>query len=272
MSEANYSGDPETFHPLWRTIAQNDSDLLIPDPRRTFANAKTSRMTIEVRNANAKTSRMTHYGFASKCRARHAFLGRSMIEMLGVLAIIAVLSVAGIAGFSKAMEEYKINQAIKTHEELFYVMLKNNEQIQKGGERNITVDILNSLGLPPEGWYMVDNFNMRDTADNPVSMIASKGYTGKNQTVIRVSLNKKHPSFSKKFCRKYMYDYIQPKHEHVNALWLGLGSTVHRIYFGDKGCVDGCIRDITFAKTVEFCDLCAQTAVNGWCGFTVVMY
>ena len=42
-------------------------------------------------------------------------LGRSMIEMLGVLAIIAVLSVGGIAGYSKAMQKFRTNKAIKEY-------------------------------------------------------------------------------------------------------------------------------------------------------------
>ena len=41
------------------------------------------------------------------------YLGRSMIEMLGVLAIIGVLSVGGIAGYSKAMTKWKTNKTIE---------------------------------------------------------------------------------------------------------------------------------------------------------------
>jgi Tfp pilus assembly protein PilE len=35
-----------------------------------------------------------------------------MIEMLGVLAIVGVLSVGGLVGYTKAMDRYKINQAV----------------------------------------------------------------------------------------------------------------------------------------------------------------
>ena len=38
--------------------------------------------------------------------------GRSMIEMLGVLAVIGVLSVGGLVAYSKAMQTYKVNEAV----------------------------------------------------------------------------------------------------------------------------------------------------------------
>ena len=53
---------------------------------------------------------------SAKISSRHQlnefFLGRSMIEMLGVLAIIGVLSVGGIAGYSKAMEKIHVNKIV----------------------------------------------------------------------------------------------------------------------------------------------------------------
>lgn len=45
-------------------------------------------------------------------RAMHQFLGRSMIEMLGVLAIIGVLSIGGLYAYRQAMIRYRTNQAL----------------------------------------------------------------------------------------------------------------------------------------------------------------
>ena len=52
------------------------------------------------------------------------YVGRSMIEMLGVLAIIAVLTVGGIAGYSKAMKKYQANKVVG---EVIQVLVKLKE-------------------------------------------------------------------------------------------------------------------------------------------------
>ena len=39
-------------------------------------------------------------------RGMTSFLGRSMVEMLGVLAIIGVLSMAALSGYQTAMSKY----------------------------------------------------------------------------------------------------------------------------------------------------------------------
>ncbi len=264
MSEANYSGDPETFHPLLGTIAQDDSDPLVLDPRRTFA--------------NAKTSRMTHYGFDSRCRAKHAFLGRSMIEMLGVLAVIAVLSVAGIAGFNKAMTEYKITKTLNQYGELFNNMLTHQKQLRRiadehGKEKNIGNE-LHSLNIVPEGWKYSSS-GVTDTL-GIFSYVMSKGWVyyairKENQLVFTTFIKTPYlPGDDKlkvRFCQRYIADVIKPLSFQINLVefsstyWFAGDDTTY--------CTKGngpCLRDITPSEISQYCSKCLK---EEWCSFWV---
>lgn len=88
------------------------------------------------------------------------FLGRSMIEMLGVLAIIGVLSVGGIAGYSKAMMKYKINKAIEQITMLsqnirtFYASQKNYSGITCNGDNDDSgCKVIKKAHLAPDEMY-----------------------------------------------------------------------------------------------------------------------
>ncbi len=261
VSGANYSGDPETFHPRSGTIAQDDSAPLVLDPRRTFA--------------GAKTSRMTHYGFGYKCRARHAFLGRSMIEMLGVLAVIAVLSVAGIAGFNKAMTEYKITKTLNQYGELFNNMLTHQKQLrhiadEHGKEKNIGNE-LHSLNIVPEGWKYSS-----DGVTDPLgvfSYVQSRGwmyYAIRKENQLAFSTFIKTPyllgddKLKVRFCQRYIADVIKPLSFQITLIESGSWS-----YHGDnsgycKRKTRPCLRDITPNEISQFCSKCLK---DEWCSF-----
>ncbi len=269
MSGANYSGDPETLHPLSRTIAQNDSDSLVLDPRRTFA--------------GAKTSRMTHYDLDSKCRARHAFSGRSMIEMLGVLAIIGVLSVGGIAGFNKAMMEYKITKNLNQYGELFQNIFTHEKQlrrivIENGGERRIGND-LKQLNILPEGWE-----HSYDGMTDPLgifSYVTSRGklyyaINKENQLTFETHVkspyrHKGTPESKIEFSQRFITDILKPLSAKINNLVLSYPNV---IYYGDNTtlCKEGtrpCLKDLTITEINElWANTCRQESEE-WCTFSI---
>lgn len=57
------------------------------------------------------------------------FLGRSMVEMLGVLAIIGVLSAGALAGFNNAMFKHKLNTQTTQYTELFQNLITMREKL-----------------------------------------------------------------------------------------------------------------------------------------------
>ena len=73
--------------------------------------------------------------------------GRSMIEMLGVLAIIGVLSVGGIQGFSKAMEMYHWNKALREWDILVNTMVKYKSELHINNNPSEGEDILSLIPI-----------------------------------------------------------------------------------------------------------------------------
>ena len=99
-------------------------------------------------------------------------VGRSMIEMLGVLAIIAVLSVGGIAGYSKAMQQWKISRQKQQIAELFMqcINLKDDflREYNRTRTRVPTAEIMDAMGVIPDGMKKLSNYNIKDFADNNI--------------------------------------------------------------------------------------------------------
>ena len=97
------------------------------------------------------------------------FLGRSMIEMLGVLAIIGVLSVGGIAGYSKAMEMYKLNKwkedfiTFTFNLKTAYINSKSYYDTQKVS----LVNLFKELNIIPQSMY--DSYN-KDVFGNTINI------------------------------------------------------------------------------------------------------
>ena len=101
--------------------------------------------------------------------------GRSMIEMLGVLAIIGVLSVGGIAGYSKAMEMWKISRQKEYLAELFLqsINLKDDfmRECLKDNKVVPTADIMDAMGVIPDGLTKIRNNAFEDFAGNNLDML-----------------------------------------------------------------------------------------------------
>ena len=100
------------------------------------------------------------------------YVGRSMIEMLGVLAIIGVLSVGGIAGYSKAMEMWKISKQKQQIAEIFMQTINLKEDFMREYNRTQTyvrtAYIMNTMDIIPDGMTLVDDYSIQDSAGNNV--------------------------------------------------------------------------------------------------------
>ncbi len=89
--------------------------------------------------------------------------------MLGVLAIIAVLSTGGIAGYSKAMEKYKLNKAIKEYGYLIQGLLEHRENLIKNTQTESITNFATAVNITPSTWKLKGNY-LEDDFGNLVSL------------------------------------------------------------------------------------------------------
>jgi len=84
--------------------------------------------------------------------------GRTMIEMIGVLGIMGVLSVGGIAMYDKAIQKYRINQAI---EQITNILANlNTIKMRQGNYKGVSSDkpeILVKLNVIPQELVVKQN-------------------------------------------------------------------------------------------------------------------
>lgn len=112
--------------------------------------------------------------------------GRSMIEMLGVLAIIGVLSVGGIQGFSKAMEMYHWNKALREWDILVNTMVKYKSELHinnnppEGEDTLSLIPILKATGDLPDDMPTEENDSyLMDALGNRLRIYShNTGYIG----------------------------------------------------------------------------------------------
>lgn len=112
--------------------------------------------------------------------------GRSMIEMLGVLAIIGVLSVGGIQGFSKAMEMYHWNKALREWDILVNTMVKYKSELHinnnppEGESKLSLIPILKATGDLPDDMPTEENDSyLMDALGNRLRIYShNTGYIG----------------------------------------------------------------------------------------------
>ncbi len=216
----------------------------------------------------------THYGFASRCRARHAFLGRSMIEMLGVLAIIGVLSVGGIAGYSKAMFEYKANILKEQISTLINSLNNHKEKLAISGEDDseyYLVEVLDAMNELPDGMYYNKNL-LKDVFENWVRVyhIQKHKYTG-----VHISFKPDNNGYA--MCRNYTL-ISQALHDSIFSASIGVtdsnyeGELGHYLY-GDNGCTPSrnCLKDATLTDIENMCRQCDNDE-DGKCNFYIIVY
>ena len=112
--------------------------------------------------------------------------GRSMIEMLGVLAIIGVLSVGGIQGFSKAMEMYHWNKALREWDILVNTMVNYKSELHinnnppEGESKLSLIPILKATGDLPDDMPTEENDSyLMDALGNRLRIYShNTGYIG----------------------------------------------------------------------------------------------
>ncbi len=134
--------------------------------------------TLSLFSNSTELKNFTSLHYNSAHRAKYAFLGRSMIEMLGVLAIIGVLSVGGIAGYSKAMNNFKIN---KTTDQVSNIIANINTMKFHAGVKDVdsnmfTKEVLQAMSIVPQEMWNGDNIINEFGGD--VSIGTPKDITG----------------------------------------------------------------------------------------------
>ena len=199
--------------------------------------------------------------------------GRSMIEMLGVLAIIAVLSVGGIAGYSKAMEKFKVNKAIREYSYLMQGLLENLKDLQnvsKPNEGDVQyglTSVVKAKNLVPKTWEKVGPIDYDDPYGNRIRIFSRNQalvidmYLGGYQPVDGGSVS---TSFSPKFCSSLMQNVVQPLASVLYKAWF---TTIGNTYFGNDYCNENrnCIRNISLNEINSVCNYCTKE-VNKLCG------
>ena len=202
-------------------------------------------------------------------------LGRSMIEMLGVLAIIGVLSVGGIAGYSKAMEKFKVNNAIEEYSYLIYGLLEHLDEIQKISQPTTDkydiTELIDALQLVPQTWIVQRssvsgvNYNYLDPNQNWVSIFSRNNLlvfdiviggltTDENQNFIAAN-------FSANFCVELLNNIAYPLHSALKRLYMYKSKGGYKLFYGDNYCKNdlNCISSLTIAKMNEICSACTGT-------------
>ena len=210
-------------------------------------------------------------------------LGRSMIEMLGVLAIIGVLSVGGIAGYSKAMEKFKVNNAIEEYSYLIYGLLEHLDEIQKISQPTTDkydiTELIDALQLVPQTWIVQRssvsgvNYNYLDPNQNWVSIFSRNNLlvfdiviggltTDENQNFIAAN-------FSANFCVELLNNIAYPLHSALNRLYMYKSKGGDKLFYGDNYCGGDklCLKDITLQQMKDACSACS--AGNEFCTLTL---
>ncbi len=217
------------------------------------------------------TARMTHSGFASQCRARHAFLGRSMIEMLGVLAIIGVLSVGGIAGYAKAMEKHKINKLIQEYNELIAGLIEHGSALKK--QRGYITPNVMALGIIPQNWEK-QVILLNDSAGSnvfisvePYNSFYSGDVSDNSYIFLQISSPQFQPRYNVELCNKMLSSLVTPLKADIGFAYVYMESfnesydIKQAALTGDKDCGKKpynmndtkCLKDVGVSDIANIC-------------------
>ena len=201
--------------------------------------------------------------------------GRSMIEMLGVLAIIGVLSVGGIAGYSKAMEKWKLNEALVGYSNLMYGLLEYEvylRTLESGSGHYSLKDVISSLDLLPENWKNDDYF-MYDPAGNRFipfiryNRFVFDVYIGNTKKVEDKTVQ---DAFSYKMCLNLMSNLLKPMHNLIYRTGIYRNTGNNKYLYGDSSCDNKgqkCLSNATLVDMQNICNSCVQN--ESYCIFLI---
>lgn len=194
-------------------------------------------------------------------REMTSFLGRSMVEMLGVLAIVGVLSVGALAGYSKAMMQYRMNRHTDQISQLFQAVVKNYEAI-----RNDTTyewqTLITKTGDIPSDMLRPASTRIYDIFGTVYRVINNRdsGYIG-------IFGELKEGETAQKACEN-VYRVAKAWSSEIRSIQMILGAggsnspqSYRNSFYGDRYCGDNkkCVADITVSDISGVCDVCDDT-------------
>ena len=204
---------------------------------------------------------------AQKLPTDDAQYGKSMIEMLGVLAIIGVLSVGSIDGYSKAMEKYRLNKAIKEYGYLILGLLEHRENIIKDTQTENITNFATAVKITPATWKLKGNY-LEDDFGNLVSLYNKNTMDLDNDmkrlgVIIYLNGQSIKNTIPEKFCIEMFNNLIIPLKSFIQRGYVyksghNLSDT---LYLGDKYCSNTykCLKDITLNDINTTCKDCDKT-------------
>ena len=187
--------------------------------------------------------------------------GRSMIEMLGVLAIIGVLSVGGIAGYSKAMEKFKLNQAVKDYTYVTQNILEQSDNLTKSTTSSLT-EICLSMNIIPPTWTLSRVTNIgkvfADNLGNSVDIF--KDNTNNLYMEIYLDGIKNKSALYNHTCTMLLNDFVIPMHAALKELLFWNSVIGYSYYTGDGYFSEEYkpIKDLTLTEIQELCKNCEK--------------
>lgn len=200
---------------------------------------------------------------------KNNYLGRSMIEMLGVLAIIAVLSVGGIAGYSKAMTKWKINKAMSEYNFLIFGIMQHLDDFRDMGVNGKNIwagDAAKSLGLIPNNWK-TDGNGLHDAYGNTIGLYLRGRQFLFNIFVGGSTLYSKNKKYKEQFCLELFQQVFVPLHSFATYGQVWHGQDTSFTYWGDAGCKSKnqkCLSNISLDDIYQACHSCA-TISEAYC-------
>ena len=198
--------------------------------------------------------------------------GRSMIEMLGVLAIIGVLSVGGIAGYSKAMEKFKINKAIREYSFVtqgIFEYLDNIKTLNSSNERFDLTETFFDINITPSNWSKGPDYdghkNLIDSLGNLVAIFVRGNRVVTTVHLGQTSASKDYgivsPDFSSKICIEFFNHMIVPMQSRIYyaGVYRSKYHQSQNYYFNDKVCgtTYKCFKDISLTAINQMCHICS---------------
>jgi hypothetical protein len=189
--------------------------------------------------------------------------GRSMIEMLGVLAIIGVLSVGGIAGYTKAMDEYRINENINEINHVMFGILEHGVDAWKHKNNStfeyISGETLEALGYLPDGWTYYASGNTQFIEDKLGNEMIFQFYKPYMKLNYHLNSTGNIDETNTKLCQNILLKLARQHSANLYSVWFytsdDTSGSGHGHYYGDRLCTtkNDCIKDITPANAISIC-------------------
>ena len=199
-------------------------------------------------------------------RGMTSFLGRSMVEMLGVLAIIGVLSVGVLAGYSKAMKQHRLNRQTEQVNTIVSAVVRHwndLKDIPVNSSSTSWVSLLKAMGEIPQDMYF-KAVSYREVLQDTLKTRYRIYHHDTGYVAITAEID--NSDVSVESCRNIYKTLIpwSPELLRVQILrdYSGSPSLYTSTWHGDKACSlfpDNCLKNLTISDLEDLCNVCEET-------------